>query len=80
MQILEAAGDKFLPGAAPELSEDEKRTAIEAVGEKDVFPLQTVLADWQKELYEQFLEWRIKQLMFHAGDEKISESLATRSN
>jgi hypothetical protein len=79
-QILEAAGDKFLPGAAPELSEDEKRTAIEAVGEKDVFALQTVLEDWQKELYEQFLEWRITQLMFHASDEKISEFLATRSN
>jgi flagellar biosynthesis GTPase FlhF len=80
MQILEAAGDKFLPGAAPELSEDEKRTAIEAVGEKDVFALQTVEEDWQKELYEQFLEWQITQLMFHASDEKISESRTTRSN
>ena len=79
--ILEAAGDKFVPGATTEMSEDEKRTAIEAVGEKDVFALQTVLEeDWQKELYEQFLEWRIKQVMFHASDEKISDSIASRSN
>jgi len=77
MSILEAAGDKFVPGAATELSEDEKRTAIEAVGEKDVFALQTVLEDWQKELYEQFLQWRITQLMLHTGDEKISRSDAT---
>jgi hypothetical protein len=79
--ILEAAGDKFVPGATTELTEDEKRTAIEAVGEKDVFAQQTVLEeDWQKDLYEQFLEWRIRQLMFHASDEKISDSLAARSN
>lgn len=81
VQILEAAGDKFVPGATTEISEDEKRTAIEAVGEKDVFALQTRLEeDWQKELYEQFLEWRIGQLMFQASDEKISDSHATRSN
>jgi hypothetical protein len=61
--ILEAAGDKYVPDAT-ELSEDEKKTAIEAVGEKDVFAPQTAQQDWQKELYEQFLEWRIKQLMF----------------
>jgi hypothetical protein len=79
--ILEAAGDKFVPDAPTEMSEDEKRTAIEAVGEKDVFAQQTVLEEgWQKELYEQFLEWRIKQLMFHASDEKISDSHATRSD
>ena len=79
--ILEAAGDKFVPDATTEMTEDEKRVAIEAVGEKDVFAQQTVLEeDWQKELYEQFLEWRIKQLMFHASDEKISDSLAARSN
>jgi flagellar biosynthesis GTPase FlhF len=69
--ILEAAGDKFVPDATTEMTEDEKRVAIEAVGEKDVFaPLterehnwQKELEDWQKELYEQFLMWRIKQLM-----------------
>ena len=77
VQILEAAGDKFVPGAATELSEDEKRTAIEAVGDKDVFALQTVLEDWQKELYEQFLQWRITQLMLHTSDEKISRSHTT---
>ena len=73
--ILEAAGDKLVPNAAAELSDDEKRTAIEAVGEKDVFASQTVPEeDWQKELYKQFLEWRITQLIFHASDEKISSS------
>jgi flagellar biosynthesis GTPase FlhF len=69
--ILEAAGDKFVPDASTEMTEDEKRVAIEAVGEKDVFaPLterehdwQKELEDWQKELYEQFVMWRIKQLM-----------------
>jgi flagellar biosynthesis GTPase FlhF len=79
--ILEAAGDKDVPGATTELSDDEKRTAIEAVGEKDVFALETELEeDWQKELYQQFLEWQVKQLMFQASDEKISDSLPTRSN
>jgi len=69
--ILEAAGDKDVPGAATDLSEEQKRTAMEAVGEKDVFASQTVreqdwqneLEDWQRELYEQFVMWRIRQLM-----------------
>jgi flagellar biosynthesis GTPase FlhF len=81
VSILEAAGDKYVPDATTEMTEDEKRTAIEAVGEKDVFAQQTKLEeDWQRELYEQFLEWRIKQLMFLASDEKISDSLAARSD
>jgi hypothetical protein len=72
LSILEAAGDKDVPGATIELNEDERRMAIEAVGEKDIFPSQieqrerdwqTELEDWQKELYEQFLMWRIRQLM-----------------
>ena len=63
--ILEAAGDKDVPDATTNLSADEQKTAIEAVGDKDVFAPQTEVAqDWQKELYEQFLEWRVKQLMF----------------
>jgi len=70
VQILEAAGDKFVPDDT-EMTEDQKRTAIEAVGEKDVFASHTVrepdwqkeLEDWQRDLYEQFLMWRIKQLM-----------------
>jgi flagellar biosynthesis GTPase FlhF len=63
--ILEAAGDKDVPDATTNLSAEEQKTAIEAVGDKDVFAPQTELAqDWQKELYEQFLEWRVKQLMF----------------
>lgn len=63
--ILEAAGDKDVPDAATTLNAEEQKTAIEAAGDKDVFAPQTELAqDWQKELYEQFLEWRIKQLMF----------------
>jgi hypothetical protein len=63
--ILEAAGDKDVPDATTDLSAEEQKTAIEAVGDKDVFAPRTELTqDWQKELYEQFLEWRIKQLMF----------------
>jgi flagellar biosynthesis GTPase FlhF len=63
--ILEAAGDKDVPDATTNLSAEEQKTAIEAVGDKDVFAPRTELTqDWQKELYEQFLEWRIKQLMF----------------
>jgi hypothetical protein len=74
--ILEAAGDKYVPDATTEMTEDEKRTAIEAVGEKDVFiPPPVLEQDWQKVLYEQFLEWRIKQLLF-----VISGSDATGSD
>jgi hypothetical protein len=63
--ILEAAGDKDVPDATTSLSAEEQKTAIEAVGDKDVFAPRTELTqDWQKELYEQFLEWRVKQLMF----------------
>jgi len=69
--ILEAAGDKDVPDAATNLSAEEQKTAIEAVGEKDVFASRSEresdwpkdLEDWQKELYEQFLMWRIMQLM-----------------
>src|SRR5262245_52557886 len=63
--ILEAAGDKDVPDGPTSLSPEEQKIAIEAVGDKDVFAPQTELTqDWQKELYEQFLKWRIKQLMF----------------
>jgi flagellar biosynthesis GTPase FlhF len=63
--ILEASGDKDVPDGPANLSAEEQKTAIEAVGDKDVFAPQTELKqDWQKELYEQFLEWRVKQLMF----------------
>jgi hypothetical protein len=63
--ILEAAGDKDVPDGTTNLSAEEQKTAMEAVGDKDVFAPQTELKqDWQKELYEQFLEWRVKQLMF----------------
>jgi hypothetical protein len=69
--ILEAAGDKDVPDAETNLSAEEQKTAIEAVGEKEVFASHTVrapdlpkvLEDWQRELYEEFLMWRIKQLM-----------------
>jgi hypothetical protein len=64
--ILEAAGDKDVPDATTNLSTEEQKTAIEAAGDKDVFaaPLTELTQDWQKELYEQFLEWRVRQLMF----------------
>ena len=69
--ILEAAGDKDVPDAPASLSAEEQKIALEAVGEKDVFASQTVrepvlqkeLEEWQRELYEQFLMWRIRLLM-----------------
>jgi hypothetical protein len=68
--LLEAAGDKLLPDATAELTVEEQKIAIEAIGDKDVAIPQVITPqtqleqDWQKELYEQFLEWRVKKLMF----------------
>jgi hypothetical protein len=61
--MLEAAGDK--PVLSPlTLSGEELRKAIEAVGDKDVLiaPAEPV-PEWQKALYEEFLRWRLRQLM-----------------
>jgi hypothetical protein len=61
--ILEAAGDKPVLAPTALWGEDLKK-AIEAVGEKDVVIAPAELdEDWQKALYEEFLRWRVKQLM-----------------
>jgi hypothetical protein len=63
-RILEAAGDKLVPNATIELTEESLTSAIEAVGEKDVVtPRIDLEEDWQKALYEEFLVWRSKQLL-----------------
>jgi hypothetical protein len=41
---------------------------MEAIGEKDVATLRADLEDWQKALYEEFLVWRVKQIMFSYAD------------
>jgi len=55
VRLLEAAGDR-------------RKSAIEAMGEKDVVTPRTDLEQWQRALYEEFLVWRTKQLMFHDPD------------
>jgi hypothetical protein len=55
VRLLEAAGDR-------------RKSAIETVGEKDVVRPRTDLEEWQRSLYEEFLVWRTKQLMFHDPD------------
>ena len=55
VRLLEAAGDR-------------RKSAIETVGEKDVVTPRTDLEEWQRALYEEFLVWRTKQLMFHDPD------------
>jgi hypothetical protein len=39
-------------------------TAIEAVGENSVAVPSDRQTEWQKALYEEFLQWRVKQLLF----------------
>jgi hypothetical protein len=41
---------------------------MEAVGAKDVLTPRTDVEDWQKALYEEFLVWRTKQIMFGYAD------------
>ena len=55
VRLLEAAGDR-------------RKSVIETVGEKDVVTPRTDLEEWQRALYEEFLVWRTKQLMFHDPD------------
>jgi|SRR5689334_22005353 len=44
------------------------QNVMEAVREKDVLTRRTEVEDWQKALYEEFLVWRTKQIMFGYGD------------
>jgi len=64
VSILEAAGDKIVPDAPIEPEEGVLKSAIEAVGDKDVdTPPPELEAHWQQALFEEFLQWRVKQLM-----------------
>lgn len=59
--VLEAAGDKPVPGVSvrPDLQK-----AMEVVGDKDVAAAPVALREgWQRALYEEFLQWRLKQVM-----------------
>jgi hypothetical protein len=61
--IFEAAGDKPVL-TPPILSGQDLRKAIEAVGDKDVVIAPTARQeDWQQALYEEFLRWRLRQLI-----------------
>ena len=61
--ILEAAGDKPVL-SPPSLSGQALQKAVEAVGDKDVViaPL-GLQGDWQQALFEEFLRWRVMQLV-----------------
>jgi hypothetical protein len=61
--ILEAAGDKPVLWPAA-LWGKELQKAIEAVGDKDVAiaPTETQ-QEWQNALYEEFLRWRLRQVI-----------------
>jgi hypothetical protein len=61
--LLEAAGDKPVPDL-PTLAASDLKTAIEAVGDKDVVAAPAgAKEDWQQNLYEEFLRWRLKQVL-----------------
>jgi hypothetical protein len=61
--LLEAAGDKPVPGL-PTLAPSDLKTAIEAVGDKDVVAARAgPTEDWQQALYEEFLRWRLRQVL-----------------
>jgi hypothetical protein len=63
VSILEAAGDKPVL-SPPALWGQDLQKAIEAIGDKDVFIAPTDLqVDWQQALYEEFLRWRLRQLI-----------------
>jgi hypothetical protein len=58
-RVLPTARDKDVPDAT-----FEKK----AVGEKGVLTPGPDVEDWQKALYQEFLVWRTKQMMFGNGD------------
>ena len=57
VRLLQAAGDKYVPDATLKLQQDRQKSAIEALRENGVV---TPKAN----LYEEFVVWRTKQLMF----------------
>ena len=63
ISILEAAGDKPVL-SPPALWGKDLQKAIEAIGDKDVVIAPTDLReDWQQALYQEFLRWRLRQLI-----------------
>jgi hypothetical protein len=63
LRLLEAAGDKPVPGL-PTLAASDLKMAIEAVGDKDVVAAPAgAKEDWQQNLYKEFLRWRLKQVL-----------------
>jgi hypothetical protein len=66
-QVPEPAGHKDGPVATFEFDKNWQN-AMDAVREKDVLTGRTEVEDWQKALYEEFLVWRTKQIMFGYGD------------
>jgi hypothetical protein len=66
-RVLEKAGDKDVPEATVEFEQNWQKV-MEAVGKKDVHTPRTDVEDWQKALYEEFLVWRSKQIMFGYAD------------
>jgi hypothetical protein len=66
-RVVEGAGDKDLPEATIEFEQNWQKV-MEAVGKKPVQTPRTNVEDWQKALYEEFLVWRSKQIMFGHAD------------
>ena len=61
--LLEAAGDKPVAGVSRRAGH-ELQKAIEAVGDKDVVTAPAdPQEDWQRTLYEEFLQWRGRQVL-----------------
>jgi hypothetical protein len=62
--LLEAAGDKPVPGLLPHLAPSDLRKVKEAIGDKDVVAAAPAKQqeDWQQALYEEFVRWRLKQV------------------
>jgi hypothetical protein len=66
-RVVETAGDKDVPDATVEFEQNWQKV-MDAVGKKDVLTPRTDVEDWQKALYEEFLVWRSKQIMFGYAD------------
>jgi hypothetical protein len=62
-RVPETAGRKDGPVARFEFDKNWQ-SVMDAVREKDVLTGRTEVEDWQKALYEEFLVWRTKQIMF----------------
>jgi hypothetical protein len=74
--LLEAAGDKPVPGL-PALAPSDLKTALEAVGDKDVVAAPAEpKEDWQQALYEEFLRWRLRQIL-HEKARRMRRELDT---